>query len=155
MQHALQGQPESPRLWADFIDDIIQNDVGLIPTTHGPCLYHGTINDNRVIFLRQVDDFAVASVDEYTCDVVIQAISKHLTAPMKNLGIIDRFNGLQVEQTQDYVKLHNTDYIQKIIKKHNWDKEIPTANDPVPMRFDSSYLYMLETTIGPTDPTLK
>ena len=86
VQHALQGHPESPKLWADFIDDIIRTKVGLIPTTHEPYLYRGEVNGNRVVFLRQVDDFAVASSDEYTCDVVIQEISRHLTAPMKNLG---------------------------------------------------------------------
>ena len=152
VQHALQGHPESPKLWADFIDDIIRTKVGLIPTTHEPYLYRGEVNGNRVVFLRQVDDFAVASSDEYTCDVVIQEISRHLTAPMKNLGVIDRFNGLQIQQTQDYIKLHNSDYVRKIIKKHNWDKETPAPNDPVPMRYDSTYLHQLETTIGPTDP---
>ena len=34
VQHAIQGHPESPRLWQDFIDNILINELGFRPTTH-------------------------------------------------------------------------------------------------------------------------
>ncbi len=39
---AMQGHPESPRLWEKHADLILQ-DLGLTPTTHIPCLYSGMI----------------------------------------------------------------------------------------------------------------
>ena len=59
---ALQGHPESARLWSKLIDKIIK-ELGLQPCTHEPCLYY-THNyqhtGKKVYFLRQVDDFAVS-----------------------------------------------------------------------------------------------
>ena len=150
VQHALQGHPESPRLWAEFIDRIIREEVGLTPTTHEPCLYHGTIKGQRVLFLRQVDDFAVASTDTSICDHIINTISKHLSAPMKNLGIIDSFNGVQIEQESQYIKLHNTKYIETILDKHGWlNDTYKSHRNPTPMRSDNKYLEQLENAVGP------
>jgi hypothetical protein len=59
---AMQGHPESPRLWEKHVDQILR-ELGLTPTVHKPCLYSGTINGNRIIFKRQVDDFAIAAPD--------------------------------------------------------------------------------------------
>lgn len=65
VQHALQGHPESPCLWAQMIDKIIQQEVNLTPTTHEPCLYSGYVDGHKVLFLKQVDDFVVACADWY------------------------------------------------------------------------------------------
>ncbi len=54
---AMQGHPESPRLWEKHAD-VILRELGLTPTTHEPCLYSGIIADRRVIFKQQVNDFA-------------------------------------------------------------------------------------------------
>jgi hypothetical protein len=60
---AMQGYPESPRLWEKHADCILCK-IRLFPTTHKPCLYLSIINGQRVIFLQQVDDFAIACSDE-------------------------------------------------------------------------------------------
>ena len=38
VNHAIQGHPESPRLWQLFIDDILKK-IGFRATTHEPCIY--------------------------------------------------------------------------------------------------------------------
>ena len=53
VQGALQGHPESPRLWAQLIDKIILK-LNLKPCTHEPCLYYTDNYNNtgkKVIFL--------------------------------------------------------------------------------------------------------
>jgi hypothetical protein len=57
---AMQGHPESPRLWEKYIDKALRL-IGLAPTVHEPCIYLGTVLDERVLFMRQVDDFAIAT----------------------------------------------------------------------------------------------
>jgi hypothetical protein len=62
---AMQGHPESPRLWEKHADEILR-EIGLTLTIHEPCLYSGTVHGKRVLFLRQVDDFAIAAPDAHT-----------------------------------------------------------------------------------------
>jgi hypothetical protein len=98
---ALQGHPESPRLWAILIDKIICR-LNLQPCHHEPCLYYTTNykgTNKTVMFLRQVDDFAVACEDAKLSKQVIQDINDEMTIDVKELGQIDRFNGIDVEQT--------------------------------------------------------
>ena len=152
VQHALQGHPESPRLWAELIDKIIREKVNLQPCTHEPCLYSGFVDGKKVLFLRQVDDFAVACEDINISNKVIDLISAQLSAPMHKLGLISRYNGIDVTQTHDYIKLHSKTYITKILTNHGWLTDIYKAHvQPIPMREDASYQTILDQAVGPTN----
>ncbi|KAL7545863.1 hypothetical protein ACHAWF_009219 [Thalassiosira exigua] len=82
---AMQGHPEAPRLWEKHADAILR-EVGLTPTKHEPCLYSGKINNKRVIFKRQVDDFAAACPDQHTADLLFDMIDERLSIPLKETG---------------------------------------------------------------------
>ena len=145
VQHALQGHPESPRLWAIMIDQIIRTEVNLIPTTHEPCLYSGYVDGHKVLFLRQVDYFAVACDNIETANKVIDLISSKLSAPMHKLGVINRYNGIDVMQTQDYVKIHNATYLKKTLKNHAWLIDIQKSHvNPIPMKESTNYQQLLD-----------
>jgi dUTP pyrophosphatase len=101
---AIQGHPESPRLWEKHID-LILRDMGFTPTRHEPCLYRGSVDNNMVLFLRQVDDFSVSPISEELCGKLIAHINSKMTMAVKNLGVITRFNGMDVYQTKHYIKL--------------------------------------------------
>jgi hypothetical protein len=79
---AMQGHPESPHLWEKHADKILRN-IGLMPTAHEPCLYSGNITGQRVLFMRQVDDFAIAATDAKTSDILMDMINDHLKIPIK------------------------------------------------------------------------
>ena len=156
---ALQGHPESARLWALLIDKVIR-DLNLRPCTHELCLYYtddynGT--DKKILFLRQVDDFAIKCEDKQTAMYVIEQMNSKMTITVKELGIINRFNGVDVLQSRHYIKLYNTTYIEKMLERHHWLKEdnyhMPTH--PTKMYHDNSYLRSLETTTIPTDKEIK
>ena len=156
VQHALQGHPESPRLWATMIDTIIREKANLHPCTHEPCLFSGFVDGEKVLFLRQVDDFAVACKNPAISEKVIDIISAELSAPMYKLGIISRYNGVDITQTNDYIKVHNTTYIKKILKAHDWLQDpAKLPENPIPMRDDNAYQNILDTAIGPTEPSEK
>jgi hypothetical protein len=87
---AMQGHPESPRLWEKHADAILW-ECGLVPTVHEPCLYSGRIEDKRVIFMHQVDDFAVAASDEHTASILFDMIDDKLTIRMKRQGFLDMY----------------------------------------------------------------
>ena len=150
VNHALQGHPESPRLWAELIDSIIRTKVNLQPCKHEPCLYSGEVDGKKVLFLRQVDDFAVACEDPNISNKVIDLISTELSAPMHKLGVITRYNGVDVLQTHDYLKLHNKTYITKILENHGWLNDNYKAHvKPIPMKEDASYQATLDNAQGP------
>ncbi len=66
---AMQGHPESPRLWEKHANSILC-EIGLTPTVHEPCLYSGIINGQHVLFMQQVDDFAIAAPDAKSADLL-------------------------------------------------------------------------------------
>jgi hypothetical protein len=79
---AMQGHPESPRLWAKHADKILR-EIGLTPTVHKPCLYCGTFNNHRVLFMGQVDNFAIAAPTLATSNMVMDLIDEKLSIPIK------------------------------------------------------------------------
>jgi hypothetical protein len=85
---AVQGHPESPRLWEKHAD-VILREIGLTPTVHEPCLYSGTINNKRVLFMWQVDDFTISAPDERTSEILMDLIEDKLSIPIKRQGYLD------------------------------------------------------------------
>ena len=60
VQQALQGHPESPRIWSDHTHNILLG-LNFKSCPHEPCLYVGAYNNQPLTFLRQVDDFGITS----------------------------------------------------------------------------------------------
>jgi hypothetical protein len=151
---AMQGHPESPRLWEKHADSILR-ELGLTPTTHEPCLYSGKIASNRIIFKRQVDDFAIAASDEKTADILLDLIDDQLTIPLKRQGLLDMFNGINVTQTRDYIKIDCHTYIDKFCEKYvnTWLNKVPlTENRPTPLPTDPTWIKKFDAAVGPSDP---
>ncbi len=109
---AMQGHPESPHLWEKHANTILR-EVGLIPTIHKPCLYSGIIDGKRIIFKHQVDDFAIAAQDKRTADILLDMLDDCLSIPIKRQGYLDMFNGINVTQICDYIKINCHSFIEK------------------------------------------
>ncbi len=151
---ALQGHPESARLWALLIDDIIRT-LNLKPCSHEPCLYYTDNFNNtgkKLLFLRQVDDFAISCEDKETALEVIKEIDSKMTVRIKHLGQITRFNGVDVLQAKHYIKLYNKTYINKILQRHDWihTESHHPHSFPLPMKSDNNYQRQLENQPLPT-----
>ena len=141
IQKALQGHPESPLLWPQHIHNILTKEEGFECCTHEPCIYfkqdpanaHGdddhevylkkTADDGFVLILRQVDGFAISGSSLEACEKVRQTIQKQMTNQLHNLGSIKRFNGLDIHQTRDYIKISCELYIDKIVGHHGWENK--------------------------------
>ena len=153
----MQGHPELPRLWEKHADDILR-ECGLVPTIHEPCLYSGRIDGKWVIFKCQVDDFAVAAPDEHTANILLDMINDKLTIPMKRQGYLDMYNGIDVLQTRDYIKISTTTCIDKICEKylssrmHNFTT---TEDRPTPLPSDPTWFKKFNAAIGDPDPDVQ
>ena len=74
---------------------------------------------------------------------------------VKHLGLIDRFNGMDIQQTRHYVKLSCGKYLQKVIKHHQALLTNPTNFLPVPLHADSTFITQLEQAPVPSSTTEK
>ena len=75
-----------------------------------------------------------------------------MTIAINKLGRLTRFNGVDIEQTQHYIKLYNRTYIEKILRNHQWlNNEMPTSKFPTPMSSESKYQRELENAKPLTD----
>jgi hypothetical protein len=139
VHHAIQGHPESPRLWEKLVDKILR-DIGFKPTTHEPCLYSGIIQGQYTLFLRQVDDFAIATNNKHTADYVIQRINEKLQLPIHIMGKVDRFNGVDIAQTKHYIKISCHKYLSKVEQSYPWLQSMPHTSTPLPFPSDKYHL---------------
>ena len=150
VKHALQGHPESPRLWAKKIHDIFTN-IGFKNTTHEPCIYTGIFKGNRLFLLRQVDDFALAAPLQQTANEIFEQIQHFLTQPLHILNQLTMYNGLNVQQTKHFIKISCTTYLEKILQGKEWSNEGKNTVIKTPMHHDKKILTSLEHAEGPTD----
>ena len=154
---AMQGHPESPRLWEKHADSILQG-LGLTPTVHEPCLYSGVVDGKRVIFKRQVDDFAIAAPDERTANILLDLIDDELLIPMKRQGYLDMYNGIDVLQTRDYIKISSKSFIEKICEKYlnSWMQNFTSTEDrPTPLPTDPTWFKKFNAAVGDPDPKVQ
>jgi hypothetical protein len=154
---AMQGHPESPRLWEKHANSILR-DLCLTTSVHKPCPYSGTVDGKHVILKQQVDDFAIATPDESTANILLDLINNELSIPMKRQGYLDMYNGIDVLQMQDYIKITTTTYINKITKKYlsSWMQNFTTTEDrPTPLPLDRTWLKKFNAAIGNPDPTIQ
>jgi len=118
---------------------------------HEPCLYTGNFRGCRLIFLRQVDDFAIASPTPDLASSFLDELDKHLKQKLKRQGLLTSFNGLDVTQTSLYTKISCNTYLRKILNSHQW--LTPNASRiKTPMSTDNKTLHLLHTSKGPEDP---
>ena len=98
--------------------------------------------DGKEIFiLRQVDDIAVAAPSTEMANAVITAIGKYMKSPIKMEGIVDLFNGLNIDQTRDYIKVTPRSYMTRVVKRHNnWMEAFSQRNEPLPICTESKGL---------------
>jgi hypothetical protein len=123
-------------------------------TTHKPCLYHGNYKGNEVLFLRQVDDFAVAACKESIAIEIINEINKYIKIDIKDLGTLERYNGVDIVQGKHFIKLNNPIYIKKIIREHEWMIDDTTmSNLRIPMSDDKNFIQKIEEAVAPTSKT--
>jgi hypothetical protein len=152
---AMQGHPESPRLWEKHADGILW-EIGLVPTMHEPCLYTGIVHGSRIlVFLHQVDDFAIATSDPKTAYIVLDLLDEQLTIPIKQQGYLDMFNGVNITQTQHYIKISCKSFIEKCCDKHlaSWmSTYLMATTRPAPFPCDPSWFKKFNAATGDPDP---
>jgi hypothetical protein len=104
--------------------------------------------------MRQVDNFAIAAPDERTSDILLDLIDEKLSIPLKRQGLLDMYNGIDILQTKDYIKIDVHSYIQKFCLKYEdtWlSKFTITENRPTPLPTNPNWIKKFNSAIGPSE----
>jgi Reverse transcriptase (RNA-dependent DNA polymerase) len=123
---SLQGHPEAGALWEKMITKILGT-LGFKSTTHECNLYHGKLDGHAVLICRMVNDYAIACRDPTVADKIIAHINK--AATIDSLGMGSRFNGVDIVQSRDYIKIHCETYIDCMLQTHGWSHPSPNESD--------------------------
>ncbi len=103
----------SPRCWYLKIEqDLLK--LGLRQSVHEPCLFYERSNDGFVILTVYVDDLLVTGTDKARIEFLKQKLKE--IYKIKNLGIMQRFLGMDVERKGNgAMKSTQTEYTEEII----------------------------------------
>jgi len=99
-------------------------------------IYSATFEGTKTLLRHQVDDYAVACPNEDLAKHLYDQIGEALqlpsedTPPFKHLGLLNNFNGLDIAQHSDAIKLLCEKYIDRLLTTHGWLKPSP----PVPSK---------------------
>jgi hypothetical protein len=132
VQHALQGHPESGALWEKFVNAVIARH-GFKSTTHERSLYQGTYKGHRMLICRQVDDLAIGCVDINAIKDLVRVICVEDGIDLRDEGVLKSFNGVDVNQTDRYIKITCESYIDKLLAHYGWSSSGSRETDEKPI----------------------
>ena len=143
--HPIQGHPESGKQWTHMIDDILLREMGFQTTTHDRCIYCCVTSDGKIqLILWQVDNFLLAcdledttkKIFEYIGDAIWSDVEKESgTIPFEFFGVVNNYNGVNIKQNKNYIKINCANYIQRLLNSHGWDTN---SSKPLPSEMEST-----------------
>jgi hypothetical protein len=159
--HALQGHPESGRLYEEHINSILSSpELGFKSTTHDRTIYSADFDGVPVYLLRQVDDFCLACPNEPMAIRIYDIIGSKLQLPGESkppftyFGLLSTFNGLDLAQERESLRVHCASYISRVLKTHGWSTPESSSPDPSNMApLPSDCEKDMYTLVGPLEGT--
>jgi hypothetical protein len=140
---SLQGHPDSGEIWQTRVNEVLES-YKFQTTTHEPCLYRGIFRKKQILICRQVDDMLIAGEDICIVKEFAGEISKHLKVTIGEKPST-HYNGLDILQTREGIKLYCGTYIRKLQKAHGWNEVSDKKLEPI----DPNKVKELESTEGP------
>ncbi len=101
--------------------------------------------------MHQVDDFAISAPSQQIANHLLDLINNKLSIPMKRQGLVMLFNGLDILQTRDYIKVSCRTYIECISNihlAHGWMKLYLISDCPTPLPTTPQFMKALQSEEG-------
>eukprot|EP00970_Alexandrium_tamarense_P010352 scaffold2093_cov141-Alexandrium_tamarense.AAC.5 len=152
----MQGHPECPRLWEKHIDSIIKMYYSFAQLLKNhTCMLVKSMVLVYSSYARLTTSLLHVRTLGLLADIVWDMLDSALSIPLKRMGLVTLFNGMDITQTQHYVKIHCTTYINRICEKYrsDWMTDAKVSADrPLPLPSKESFLKEFTNTIGDADP---
>ena len=105
--------------------------------------------------MQQVNNFAIATHNKFTANTLLNLIVKLCNIPVKQQGLLDMYNGIDILQTRDYIKISCHTYINKFCNKYvdTWLSNMTTTeNKPIPLPSCPTWLKKFNSAVGSSNP---
>jgi Reverse transcriptase (RNA-dependent DNA polymerase) len=122
LNRALSGLKQAPRLWYLLLCQVICS-LGFVPLESDVSIY--VYKRRRIILAVFVDDVLVIAPTNDLCMRTYASLSKHFR--MVNKVEPKMFLGLIIERIPTSLSIHQTGYIDRILKRFNMDKCNPKS----------------------------
>ncbi|PRQ59184.1 putative RNA-directed DNA polymerase [Rosa chinensis] len=127
LRRSLYGLKQSGRMWYNRLSEYLIG-MGYVNNELCPCVFIKKTSSGFVIVAVYVDDMNLIGTPEE-----IKETAKHLKSEfeMKDLGRTNYCLGLELEHRADGILLHQSNYIQKMLRRFNEDKAKPSSTPMV------------------------
>jgi hypothetical protein len=101
--------------------------------------------------MQQVDDFTIPAPSQCIANHLLNLIDDKLSIPMKRQGLITLYNGLNILQTRDYIKVSCETYINRISNihlNHGWMKSYLISDRPTSLPTTPQFMKALQIEEG-------
>ena len=118
------------------------------------------VNALRVLFMRQVNNFAVAVPSARIANLLFDMIDEQITFPLKPMDLVTLFNGIDIDQTGDYIKISCETYLDRIMEKYldspvNLQLDDMSKVKPTPLPNRPTFQKYFLTATGDPDPNIQ
>jgi hypothetical protein len=86
-----------------------------------------------MLICRQVDDLAIGCVDTDAIKDLVRIICAEDGIDLRDEGVLDSFNGVDVEQHDRYIKITCESYIDKLLAHYGWSSRGSRETDEKPI----------------------
>jgi hypothetical protein len=73
-----------------------------------------------MLISRQVDDLAIGCINAESIRKLVAIICSEDKIDLRDKGILESFNGVDVKQTRDYIQITCESYIDKFLRHYGW-----------------------------------
>ncbi|KAM2632204.1 hypothetical protein EV1_022966 [Malus domestica] len=134
LKKSLYGLKQAPRAWFDKLFQALQS-LGFTQSSSDASLFVLQV-PSLVIVLVYVDDILISGPNVSLCKRVIQQLSTLF--PVKDLGPLHYFLGLEVHRTTNSLFLHQGKYLIDLLHKTNMDGAKPCSTPLSSSKLDHS-----------------
>lgn len=125
---SIYGLKQSPLNWNLTINQTLL-DAGFVRNNAESCLYHKVADDGKPLLIGlYVDDLLIAGGSEAEIIKVKKLLSSKFK--MTDMGISQRFLGIEFKQDEDKIEVSLNDYIQNIVNEFGFE-DIPSISTPM------------------------
>jgi hypothetical protein len=118
LKRALYGLKQSPHLWNKTLDEFMKS-KGLNPTMADPCVYVKWKDGVMLAVAVYVDDLMIMSSSQEMIDELKKDLNGRFK--MKDIGELKYCLGIQVTRETNGIRLHQTGYINELLKRFNME----------------------------------
>ena len=132
VEKSLQGHPEAGEMFDKAVSESYVKPLDGYQSVIDPSfILHKCPHDGSDgITMRQVDDFAIVSSSEVHHRWVKETLDSEFKE-MKHIGLMKKYMAAIINQTRNYIMVHEADYLRQVLHSHGWlDPTLHEVSDP-------------------------